>query len=777
MPHFAMAPTPVAIPPHPAHMGLTHQESTDRARAYKSRNKRPCDFCRYKKAACHLDNQPPCELCIRYNKECTFVESPAKRRRPNDNNPESQRLRQNGSFDAKAINVAGQNAFVGGPLSAGSGAMDMQQELMHWQSNMPPFGVLPDMGMTPGMEFGAFDPALYREPSMNFEAFEPMSATGAVDPALAAPQHVHRSSIDTTPSQRSATLPSSMQQPLDTTSAEPSLDNQPSSNAQIVGMSGESDPYLLSRYRFDQYNEASFGQIRMRKMCDANVLNGGLPTYFTIQHNGLASKAQPPERNETLERYRREVDEMVSDDVGKRLIALFYKYVQPYFPVLSRSHGQTAANGALCDPSSVPTCILAAIYGHALPFCAWDEKLCIDVYTPPSADALFRIAWLACLPMLHTPSLAVLQTLLLLVQRRPTNKHVSDTPFKWVIMTTAVSIAESLGITRDPGEWPLPSWEIKLRRRLAWATFVQDKWLALNFGRSSHISADDWDVQPLDEDDLEDPERVAIDESGLLACEHFLRLCELTEIVADLLRDLFSIRATRVLHNSLEATLEAAKPLRIRLTEWHQCLPAGLLKPSTTAKDMPSPNSPSSTTSPGRSKPTSFRDLDGNGSLHLAYITAKIELYRAMLRPRPTHNIDPQISNKPTGAAAATSALRTGALSVATEIYTFLDSLTAHQLEAFWSSYSRANFTIASSFLLHLFVSAPEERDARECLGLLESWRSGLRLKSRSCDLLNLALLRLDAVFVKEGGLEGLVELTPAAREAWGQRRGSLKSG
>ena len=35
-----------------------------------------------------MDSQPPCELCTRYNKECTFVESPAKRRRPNDGNAE-----------------------------------------------------------------------------------------------------------------------------------------------------------------------------------------------------------------------------------------------------------------------------------------------------------------------------------------------------------------------------------------------------------------------------------------------------------------------------------------------------------------------------------------------------------------------------------------------------------------------------------------------------------------------------------------------------------------
>ena len=124
-------------------------------------------------------------------------------------------------------------------------------------------------------------------------------------------------------------------------------------------------------------------------------------------------------------------------------------------------------------PSSVPTCLLAAIYGHALAFCAWDDKLCIEVNTLPSADALFRVAWLSVLPLLHTPSLAALQTLLLLVQRRPTNKHVSDTPFKGFITNAAVSIAQSLGLNRDPLDWSLPAWEIKQRRRLAWATYIQ----------------------------------------------------------------------------------------------------------------------------------------------------------------------------------------------------------------------------------------------------------------------------------------------------------------
>lgn len=67
--------------------------------------------------------------------------------------------------------------------------------------------------------------------------------------------------------------------------------------------------------------------------------------------------------------------------------------------------------------------------------------------------------------------------------------------------------------------------------------------------------------------------------------------------------------------------------------------------------------------------------------------------------------------------------------------------------------------------MLLLFASSPNPADAKECLHLLNSWRGLLRIKSRSCDLLNLALLRLDATFV--AGLDRLIELSPSALQVW----------
>lgn len=75
--------------------------------------------------------------------------------------------------------------------------------------------------------------------------------------------------------------------------------------------------------------------------------------------------------------------------------------------------------------------------------------------------------------------------------------------------------------------------------------------------------------------------------------------------------------------------------------------------------------------------------------------------------------------------------------------------------------------------MLLLFVTSPTLADARECLAHLSAWRSLLRIKSRSCDLLNLALLRLDGVYV--AGMEKLIELTPAAAQAWTESNVGIK--
>lgn len=174
------------------------------------------------------------------------------------------------------------------------------------------------------------------------------------------------------------------------------------------------------------------------------------------------------------------------------------------------------------------------MYGHALPFCIFDDQLCKEMYTPPSADDLFKIAW-AATGSFHTPSLAVVQTLLLLVQRWSSNsKSVTETPPKHILMCNCTSIAQALGLHLDPNDWQLPIWEQRLRRRLSWAIFCEEKWMSLNSGRSSHLNADDWAVEmitPADFSEFDEDRKSTVS-------EHFLQLCTLSQIVNDILRDM-----------------------------------------------------------------------------------------------------------------------------------------------------------------------------------------------------------------------------------------------
>ncbi|KXH51282.1 fungal specific transcription factor domain-containing protein [Colletotrichum nymphaeae SA-01] len=603
-----------------------------------SRNSHPCDFCRYKRAACLVhEDTPPCELCRRLGKECTFVGGPNKRRRLSER-------RQSGSSDG-----------IRSPHRQQDGAASGAD------------------GRFPSAEVSPIADSIF--------------VRGLMDSA--SPISPHTTSSPDVPRRENVFVPSS-------------LDAEPGHNAQVIGLSGESDPYLLNLYHFDERDECTFQQLRIRNMGPED----GVPIQFMLQRNSQASKAQPGGLGATAADLRCEVSDLISENVGQRLITLFWKYVQPYFPVVSKEHTIQNLNGS---PSAMPICLLAAIYGHALPFCVFDDILCVDVDTLPSADHLFKLAWMAALSEFHTPSLATVQTMLLMIQRRPTNKHVADTPFKWTMLADTVALAQCLGLNLDPSDWA-------------------------NFGRSSHIQECDWDVSPLGPDDFGDVP--GCEGEGPLVCRHFLHLASLTEIVSKIQQNMFSIKSTRALSKSLEATFEVARPLRIELAEWLQMRPDVGEQPAASLPEC---------------------GLDGNGSLKLAYITAKIAVFKALLRPKSIEV-----------PAEARTALRTGSMAIAREMHDFLAKLEAHHLEAFWHSYSRVNFAIASNFIVLLFALSPTLSEAEDAIALLIQWRGLLRIKSRSCDLLNLSLLRLDAIFV--AGLGKLIELTPAAAEAASNR-------
>jgi hypothetical protein len=458
------------------------------------------------------------------------------------------------------------------------------------------------------------------------------------------------------------------------------LDSQSTRSARFIGETGESNPYLLRHYRYDENDECTISKLtyrRIKSSAHQNTLpgeKGEPPVVFMLADDSLAQKGEPRVEDEVLAKHRSDISSMFTEQEALRLIGLFFRFVYPYFPILSKS--ELFSDGVL-SPSvlhSLPLSLLSAIYATALPFMLYDDLLATTiVHSPPAAYQIFRISWSCVTQELHTPRLATLQACLLLLQRAPTNRYVTDTPWKSTLVAVTVSLAQTLGLQRECGDWAgIPQWELCLRKRLWYGVFIMDKWASLGAGMPSHIRMVDFDVLPLTDADLEPP---SFDQDsnaipGFLEPEaepnHFRLLSELTMILSDIMESYYSLRATQRTSKDFTLSLDLARPLRSRLKAWNDSLPPAL-----------------ALRQPERGDSRGIVHLSGNPSLSLAYIVATMTLFRALLRP--LDNLT-SVEEEDHGLVGSRLAVRVGAKECAKEVVEFVENLGRGALDAFWHS-------------------------------------------------------------------------------------------
>jgi len=458
------------------------------------------------------------------------------------------------------------------------------------------------------------------------------------------------------------------------------LDTQAARCARFIGETGESNPYLLRHYRYNENDECTISKLTYRRIISSTNQNampgekGEPPVVFMLADDSLARKGEPRVEDDVLAKARSDVIGMFTEQEALKLISLFFRFVYPYFPILSKS--EFYSNGAL-SPSllhTLPLSLLSAMYATALPFMLYDDLLATTiVHSPPPAHQLFRTAWLATTQELHTPRLATLQACLLLLQRAPTNRYTTDTPWKTSLVGWTVSLAQILGLQRECADWTtIPAWEMSLRKRLWYGVMIMDKWASLGAGMPSHIRNEDWDVLPLTESDIEilNLDETANSLSGSLETEsethHFRLLSELTMILNDIMDSYYSLRATRRTSKDFTLSLDLARPLRTRLKAWNDSLPPCMGLRHQDRMD-------------GRGTD----HLSGNPALSLAYIVATMTLFRALLRP--LENLT-SVEEEDHGIVGSRLAVRAGAKECAKEVVEFVENMGRGALDAFWHS-------------------------------------------------------------------------------------------
>ncbi|RCK66528.1 Transcriptional activator protein DAL81, partial [Candida viswanathii] len=194
---------------------------------------------------------------------------------------------------------------------------------------------------------------------------------------------------------------------------------------------------------------------------------------------------------------------------GQILVDLYFRIIHPSYPIIhkkvfiekySRTHREFTAP------------LLSAVYVLAIQW--WDYDPQLNKYPKPNVEMILKIGMNNfLLEILKRPKLSAVQAGLLLLQckhilnaKQSTNQspHIpSEADYsEWVLCSQVVALAEELGLGLDCSSWKLPKWERGLRRRLAWAVYLEDKWLSLKLGRPTHISENNWVVLPLHEEDF-----------------------------------------------------------------------------------------------------------------------------------------------------------------------------------------------------------------------------------------------------------------------------------
>ena len=225
---------------------------------------------------------------------------------------------------------------------------------------------------------------------------------------------------------------------------------------------------------------------------------------------------------------------------------------------------------------------------------------------------------------------------------------------------------------------------------------------------------DDWDVQPLDISDFPETFKDDDDEEGSAEIEKgrqtFVQMVSLTQIVAEILDEFFTLRATRR-QESLPEVLERAKVIQLKLKDWFSNLPSSL--------------------SVDETKP---RRLSSVGYLHLAYYTAEITLHRAILRShgQPNLNAELVLITRQAAATRFTSALD------------FVKRLKQEHLQSFWYFSSSISFAIIGIFAGVLAVTSPNQEERESYISLLAEYRWILRISNTGAHFMRYAVGLLD---------------------------------
>ncbi|KAI9729416.1 MAG: Fungal specific transcription factor [Claussenomyces sp. TS43310] len=471
--------------------------------------------------------------------------------------------------------------------------------------------------------------------------------------------------------------------------------------SQYIGPTTDFEPSLIDLSPFDPQDESLLSRGTLRKVSDKDTFLM-LPDYNTPGYEHELQDA--------------DAIEGIVGSYGPALIDLYFYIIHPNFPILQKNvflEKYGSSHREISPP------LLAAVYILAINW--WDHSEVLTQHPRPNLKELERLARTTLADVMYRPKLSTIQAGLLLSQRPEGDQ--------WAPTAQLVAIGQELGLHLDCSHWKIPLWERSLRKRLAWALYMQDKWGSLVHGRPSHIFATNWAVQPLSPNDFPDVEYDASDGDEAEEYERgrqlFTQMISLSQILAEVLETFYTLGAmaqvTRSGTSGTHLVLSLAKPVQLKLKEWYAALPTCLKMDAAASTASNSSNGNGNSARP---------KVSSTGFLHLAYFATEITLHRRIVRSlslipeevRAGENGDAASSISPVDPYVqhiCRSAAKTRLISA----MDFVNRLTPSHLRAFWYFASKTNFALIGTFGSLLWATAPGREEAEFYRARLSEFR------------------------------------------------------
>ncbi|ORY62634.1 transcription factor TamA [Pseudomassariella vexata] len=489
--------------------------------------------------------------------------------------------------------------------------------------------------------------------------------------------------------------------------------------SQYIGPTTDFEPSLINLSPFDPQDESLLARGTLRKVSDDDTFLM-LPDYATPGYEHQLEDVEAIER-------------LVAPN-GRKLIDLYFQVVHPSFPIIQRNvfYEQYERDYREFSPA-----LLAAVYILAINW--WDQSEELSNLPRPDVKEIERIMRSALTGASWRPKLSTVQAGLLLSQ-----KPEGD---QWAPTAQLVATAQELGLHLDCTHWKIPPWEKGLRKRLAWALYMQDKWGALVHGRPSHIFTTNWVVQPLTPNDFPELECDENDTEEKLEIERgrtlFTQMVYLSQVLSEILDTFYTLQAMQNVANAgpqgTHLVLSLAKPIQLKLKEWYAAIPANIRMDSSFQT-----NNVSSTR------------LSSIGYLHLAYFATEITLHRRIIRSLAADSqaVDAYVQH----------ICRSAAKARLISAMDFVNRLTHQHLRAFWFFASKTNFALIGTFGSLLWATSPGREEADWYRRRLGEYRWTLSVSSKPGERKGLAEFAMGMLDISTGLLKKLPEKPELSR-------------